>query len=182
MQPRLHSGIRFKSNGPGRTIRNRAKGFQARICGWGISAGWDIRSRNRAYGHLATRLYRELLGISRAIVSGFADHLAVQLESSATPSEPRLFQIAGYVNDTGRIHPEFYFVRNIQGINAKTGEYEGETSNYQVTEDFWARDYPQSQPACSRRAGFQRYFNGFAHGRIAYAVATQKFQQFYEQV
>lgn len=115
-------------------------------------------------------------------LSGFANHLASQLESSSTPDKPRLFHIAGYVQDTSGIHPEFYFVRNIQSINAKTGAYEGVTSNYQVTEDFWARDYPQTPVGTFASGGSQRYFNGFPSGRIAYLGAMQKLQEFYEQV
>ena len=115
-------------------------------------------------------------------LSGFANHLAAQLESSPTPGKLRLFHIAGYVSDASGVHPEFYFVRNIQGINAKTGAYEGVTSNYQVTEDFWTRDYPQAPAGMFAMGGFQRYFNGYPSGRIAYLGAVQKLQEFYEQV
>lgn len=115
-------------------------------------------------------------------LAGFANHLAAELESSATPDEPRLFHIAGYVNGPGGMHPEFYFVRNIQGINATTGDYEGFTSTYQVSEDFWTRDYLKI-PAGALAAGeYYRYFNGFAPGRIAYLGATQLLRAFYEQV
>jgi hypothetical protein len=115
-------------------------------------------------------------------LSGFADHLAAQLELSPTPGRARLFHIAGYVSDANGVHPEFYFVRNIVGINAKTGAYEGITSNYQVTEDFWTRDYPKAPAVMFAMGGFQRYFNGYPPGRIAYLGATQKLQEFYQQV
>lgn len=115
-------------------------------------------------------------------LSGFANYLAAQLEASPTPGEARLFHIAGYVDDASGIHPEFYFVRNIQSINARTGAYEDVTSNYQVTEDFWTRDYPQAPAGMFAMGGYQRYFNGYPPGRIAYLGATQKLQEFYEQV
>jgi hypothetical protein len=86
------------------------------------------------------------------------------------------------VNDASGIHPEFYLVRNIQGINASTGAYEGVTSNYQVTEDFWTRDYPQTPAGMFAAGGSQRYFSGYPSGRIAYLGAMQKLQEFYEQV
>lgn len=113
---------------------------------------------------------------------GFADRLAAQLQSGPTANQARLFHIAGYVNDVGRIHPEFYFVRNIQGINTVSGEYEGVTSTYEVTEDFWTRDYLQAPNGMYAAGGYQRYFNGFPAGRIAYLGATQRLQEFYEQV
>jgi hypothetical protein len=115
-------------------------------------------------------------------LSGFANHLAAELESSSTPEKARLFHIAGYVNDASGAHPEFYFVRNIQGINVMTGAYEGVTSSYQVTEDFWTRDYPQAPSGLFKAGGSQRYFNGFPSGRIAYLGAMQKLREFYGQV
>ena len=115
-------------------------------------------------------------------LSGFANHLAVQLQSSSTAGEARLFHIAGYVNDASGVHPEFYFVRNIQGINDRTGAYEGVTSNYQVSEDFWTRDYPRALAGMFAAGGSQRYFNGYPPGRIAYLGAIEKLQEFYEQV
>jgi hypothetical protein len=115
-------------------------------------------------------------------LSGFANYLAGQLESTSTSDKVRLFHIAGYVDDIGGPHPEFYFVRNIQGINNSTGDYEGISSSYQVTEDFWTRDYPQAQPGMFAAAGFWRYFNGYPAGRIAYLGATQILQWFYQYV
>jgi hypothetical protein len=115
-------------------------------------------------------------------LSGFAHHLAAELGSSPTADKARLFHIAGYVKDTAGPHPEFYFVRNIQGINVTTGAYEGVTSSYQVTEDFWTRDYRNAPAGMFAAGGFQRYFNGFPSGRIAYLGATQMLQQFYERV
>ena len=115
-------------------------------------------------------------------LSGFANHLAAQLEASPTPGEARLFHIAGYVNDASGMHPEFYFVRNVHGIDATTGDYEPATSNYQVTEDFWTRDYPHAPAGMFAAGGSQRYFNGTPPGRIAYLGAMQKLQEFYEQV
>ncbi|MFC1402428.1 MULTISPECIES: hypothetical protein [Streptacidiphilus] len=115
-------------------------------------------------------------------LGGFANHLATQLQSSPTPGKARLFHIAGYVKDAGGLHPEFYFVRNIRGINATTGDYEGVTPTYQVTEDFWTRDYPQAPVGMFAAGNSQRYFNGYTPGRIAYYGAMQKLQEFYEQV
>src|SRR6266704_3330599 len=115
-------------------------------------------------------------------LSGFANHLAAQLESSPTPGKARLFHIAGYAHGAGGVHPEFYFVRNIQDINVTTGAYEGVTSNYQVTEDFWTRDYLQAPAGMFVAGGSQRYFNGYPSGRIAYLGAMRKLQEFYEQV
>jgi hypothetical protein len=115
-------------------------------------------------------------------LAGFANYLASELGSSPMPQEIRLFHIAGFVRDASGSHPEFYFVRNMQSINAQTGAYEGVTPNYQVTEDFWTRDYPKTPAGMFAAGGSQRYFNGFPSGRIAYLGAWQMLQRFYEQV
>ncbi|MFJ3419610.1 hypothetical protein ACIPN8_25050 [Streptomyces sp. NPDC086082] len=113
---------------------------------------------------------------------GFANHLAVELECSPTSSAGRIFHISGYVSDASGVHPEFYFVRNFHGIDAMTGDYEPATSEYQVTEDFWTRDYLRAPEGTFATGGYQRYFNGTPPGRIAYFGAVQKLQEFYAQV
>lgn len=115
-------------------------------------------------------------------LSGFAKYLADQLESSTTPDAERLFHIAGYVDGSIGPHPEFYFVRNIQGMNEATGDYDGVSSKYQVTEDFWTRDYLKMEPGSFAAGVYYRYFNGFTPGRVAFYGATRMLHQFYEQV
>ncbi len=115
-------------------------------------------------------------------LSGFANHLAAQLGASPTAGKLRLFHIAGYVEEAGGAHPEFYFVRNVQDINTLTGAYEGVTSNYEVTEDFWTGDYRRMPAGMFAAGGFRRYFNGYPPGRIAYLGATRMLQEFYGHV
>jgi hypothetical protein len=73
-------------------------------------------------------------------------------------------------------------VRNIRDINVTTGKYEGVTSNYQVTEDFWTRDYPQAPVGMFATGGSQRYFNGYPSGRIAYLGAMRMLEEFYGRI
>ncbi|MDO0934463.1 hypothetical protein QQY66_23320 [Streptomyces sp. DG2A-72] len=115
-------------------------------------------------------------------IGDFANRLADEIGASSTANSPRLFHIAGYKDESNGTHPEFYFVRNIQGINPVTGTYEGVTGNYLVTEDFWTRDYAKAPSGMFAIGGSQRYFNGYPEGRIAYLGAMRRFREFYEQV
>src|SRR4051794_12613736 len=56
----------------------------------------------------------------------FANELRTRKESEMTSTEKSggsMIHIAGYVEESGRHHPEFYFVRNVHGIDQTTGEY-----------------------------------------------------------
>jgi hypothetical protein len=119
-------------------------------------------------------------------LEGFADHLGRQLSNETSPKEQNagsLIHIAGYVGTPEGSHPEFYFVRNIQGINPQTGAYEGTTDTWDVSEDFWNRDYLKPDVAQAlAQGGRYRYFNGFHPGRIAYVGASQMLEDFFRQV
>jgi len=61
----------------------------------------------------------------RPTLGGCADYLRGRLETEMTSTEKAascLFHIAGFVQDpSGDHHPEFYFVRNITGIDPTNG-------------------------------------------------------------
>ena len=116
---------------------------------------------------------------------GFADYLRQRLTGDMTPDEKRtglLVHIAGYVAGPSGSHPEMLFVRNIPGINPTTGEYSAGVEEFQLSEDFWARDYlnPQTQTALAS-GGSQRYFNGTPPGRIAFLALHQGLWGFYAE-
>jgi hypothetical protein len=94
-----------------------------------------------------------------------------------------LIHVAGYVRDQGCAHPEMCFVRNVERIDEQTGNYVEFRDQFQVSEDFWHRDYlsPITRAAI-RGGGYQNYFNGFPPGRIAFLGLSQMFQAFLHQV
>ena len=121
---------------------------------------------------------------STASVGGFASHLCERFQAEVGADERAdgiLVHIAGYVGGTGSVHPEMHFVRNATGVDPHTGDYIfGDTSV--VSEDFWTRDYQQQVTRSAlANGGYQRYFNGAAHGRSALIGVSQKLQEFFTQ-
>lgn len=79
-----------------------------------------------------------------------------------------MVHVSGYVESAGFQHPEFYFVRNVYGIDASTGEYFDVRNQFVASEDFWNRDCPRSNAMSAFQSGaYQVYVNGFASGRMA---------------
>jgi hypothetical protein len=118
-------------------------------------------------------------------LAGFADYLGHRLGDAATNEERNsgsLIHIAGYVVQDSGAHPEFFFVRNIEHID-RTGEYVGRSPEYNVTEDFWNRDYPKRDTReALASGGLQRYFNGYPPGRIAYLGFSAELHKFLQRV
>jgi hypothetical protein len=117
-------------------------------------------------------------------LEGFAHYLRERLTAEGTPGETRLLiHIAGYADasDAHRSHPEMWFVRNFKGIDDVTGEYIGLSDTYDVTEDFWTRDYPNGGQIL-RASYAYRYFNGLPDGRINYFDFSLRFNSFLEDV
>lgn len=117
---------------------------------------------------------------------GFAEYLRERLDSERTGDEraqATLFHIGGYVEVGGSAHPELVFVRNIKDIDEVSGDYVGISDKFEVTEDFWCRDYANPEVRRALVAGKeQRYFNGFPAGRIAYLDFVKRFNAFLGQV
>lgn len=113
---------------------------------------------------------------------GFAEFLRQRLTVQADPTRSSLLHVAGYVEAEGRSWPEFHFVRNIEGMNPD-GSYGAPKREFDVSEDFWTRDYQQKETKeAVASGGAQLYFNGFPDGRIAYLAVNRQLQDFYRQV
>jgi hypothetical protein len=123
--------------------------------------------------------------MSGQTLSGFAEFLRERLSKELTAEEHAmgtLVHIAGYVEVEGAAHPEFWFVRNIAGMDEVTGDYIGQ-ERFDISEDFWTRDYQTPEVRAALAGSFeQRYFNGYAAGRIAYLGFIQRFRAFLGQV
>ncbi|MCB0240596.1 MAG: hypothetical protein KDH08_18600 [Anaerolineae bacterium] len=107
----------------------------------------------------------------------FARNLGKELTAQMTASEKEhgsIVHMAGYVFEGDQAHPEFWFIRNVTGVDAETGEYTGISPTFCVTEDFWTRDCPKYKllESFQQEGYYQLYINGFASGRISY-VALQ---------
>lgn len=110
----------------------------------------------------------------------FAEALRTELEQDMTPKQKRrgsIIHIAGYVSDGGTSHPEFWFVRNVHGIDRATGGYTDIRDDFAISEDFWSRDYPRDDSY--EHGGYYQYANGFPEGRISFMGVHQCLLQFF---
>lgn len=117
---------------------------------------------------------------------GLAEVLRTRLESEMIRPEKNwgsLVHLAGYVGDASGIHPEFYFVRNITGVDPDTGSYVGFADAFQATEDFWTRDHQTPEIRSTLGSGgYQLYINGYPAGRIGYLALMRHFGEFLRAV
>jgi len=117
-------------------------------------------------------------------LAAFASALRTDLEAEMNTLEKKngsMVHIAGYVEKSGKQHPEFYFVRNIHQMTAE-GWYEDLKDQFLVSEDFWTRDCPQHNLMAAFKGKYQLYVNGYPPGRIAYVGVTHQLTDFFSKV
>lgn len=119
----------------------------------------------------------------------FSKKLKDELQTKMTPNEKKLgclIHIAGYVEINNKSHPEFWFIRNIHGINSQTGEYENIDEVFEISEDFWTRDCPKGNLMevfkNEKLYSWQLYINGFTPGRIGYHLVSKKLEEFFSEI
>jgi hypothetical protein len=150
-----------------------------------IAGSYSVDSRSmEVWMPNCIQAYRTMHGPT---LEGFADYLRQRFNSEMTADERRngaLIHVAGYATDSvGEKHPEMWFVRNFDRIDESTGEYCESNDQFEVTEDFWNRDYlTRATQSAVRAGGSQRYFNGFPPGRMAFLGMTQLLGAFFQQV
>lgn len=127
----------------------------------------------------------------QSLISGldlktFSHNLKDTLQNTMTDEQKNggsIIHIAGYVEENNISHPEFWFVRNVHGINPKTGEYEDIKNEFAISEDFWTRDYiNQNLKDTFQKPNYysrQIYVNGFTPGRIGFNVLKQELDRFF---
>jgi hypothetical protein len=119
-------------------------------------------------------------------LSKFANNLKVELEAHMLPEEKQngsMVHIAGYIEENGLSHPEFWFVRNVTGIDPNTGEYTGTSPQFQVSEDFWSRDCPRYKMIeAFQKGNYFIYINGFASGRIGFNLLQSELNPFFQKI
>jgi hypothetical protein len=119
-------------------------------------------------------------------LQSFANSLAETLQAEMTQDEKSsgsMVHIAGYVFDANSWHPEFLFVRNVYSIDMETGEYRDFRKSFQVSEDFWRRDWERNNlERLFTRGGYQIYSNGFPSGRMSYMFFQEYMTSFFNQI
>jgi len=119
-------------------------------------------------------------------LSQFAEALRSAFEAQMLREEKdggSMVHIAGYVESSGVQHPEFYYIRNVYGIDTSTGEYFDVRPTFAVSEDFWTRDCPKSNLLSAFQSGtYMIYINGFASGRIGFVALQSSMKSFFETI
>ncbi len=132
------------------------------------------------------RFIQEQKKISDLNLGDFANLLKDALQQQMHPSQKSqgsLIHIAGYVEDNGVSHPEFWLVTNVPGFDTITGEYFEPSDEFHASEDFWNRDCPKKDLLRKfQQGGYQYYVNGFTSGRVSYNLLRGVMNQFLEVI
>jgi len=116
----------------------------------------------------------------------FAHELKIRLEKQMWSEEKEkgsIAHIAGYVQNKGVFHPEFWFVRNVHDIDRNTGEYTRIGQRFKADEHFWRRDCPKSKLMRAFQRGIQQiHVNGFASGRISFVMLQPVVNKFFNSI
>lgn len=119
----------------------------------------------------------------------FGKTLKKELQSKMKPDEKAsgcIMHLSGYVEVSGKSHPEFYHIRNVHKINAKSGRYEDIDENFEISEDFWNRDCKEHNLMAKFKDEkyfvYQLYMNGYPSGRICYNIVTNILDNFFQRV
>ncbi len=130
---------------------------------------------------------RQQSQIDGITLEAFSNNLKIALEAEMTYEElmiGNIFHIAGYVEENGFNHPEFWFVRNVHGIDSTTGEYKDFNGKFAVNEQFWSGDFNLQEKRKlffdPNKWVYQNYVNGFTPGRMGFNLINQQFSAFFQ--
>jgi hypothetical protein len=116
----------------------------------------------------------------------FGHNLRGALQQQMTASQKvkgSIIYLSGYVEDDGVSHPEFYNVANIHGFNKITGEYYNPSQTFNISEDFWRRDWKKHDLAVKFQSGeYWTYIAGYTSGRVSYVMLQWQLNQFFNTV
>jgi hypothetical protein len=112
----------------------------------------------------------------------FSESLRRSLEVNMLDEEKRMgcfIHICGYVQSDRDKIPEFWFIRNVHGINRETGEYEGIDGNFEISEDLYSKfNSTTTINEFFGKGNDYLFSNGFAPGRIALFSLMPTINQF----
>jgi hypothetical protein len=114
----------------------------------------------------------------------FSEKLRVKLEMEMNGGEKKsgcMIHVAGFAPGNNVKHPEFWFIRNIYGIDQKSGEYQEVRNQFVKSEDFWVRNSKDLDLLnWLEGGGIQVYGNGFASGRIGFFSLLPHFNEYFQ--
>jgi hypothetical protein len=162
------------------------KTFEIKHLNAGLTVAGSYSVKGVRMNHWMNNFIQEQANTGVSSVSEFAHNLGSELESQMSPGEKEggsMMHIAGYVEENAMSHPEFWFIRNVAGIDPHTGEYTDISPNFHITEDFWTRDCPKNKLMEAFQTGaYQVYVNGFASGRIGFVALQRVMNHFFQGI
>lgn len=182
----IHASDSNLSNVRGELVGIGKKVFQIHHLNAGLSLAGSYTVNNIPMNRWMEDFILEDMRIEDSSFKNFAERLKDRLENEMTISEKSMglmIHIAGYTEINGIYHPEFWFVRNVHGIDNRTGEYTNINDKFNATEDFWTRDCPKNNLLEAFNKGmYQMYGNGFASGRIGFFMLQKTLNNFFLQI
>jgi len=152
----------------------------------GLTTAGSYRVNNVPMPEWMTDFIDKQSKITELTLKDFSHNLKHALQETMLKEEKEngsMIHIAGYVEEQGLYHPEFWFISNVHGIDPKTGEYEDIDENFAISEDFWNRDYRNNNLKETfqdpNQYSYQIYVNGLAPGRIGFNIIRTQLDRFF---
>jgi hypothetical protein len=168
------------------SVGNNQKTFKIKYLNAGLTVAGAYSVTGIEMDKWMNDFIQQQASIGASPLSKFASNLKNELETQMLLEEKQngsMVHIAGYVEENGLYHPEFWFVRNIIGIDFHTGDYTDASPCFQITEDFWSRDCPKNNMIEAFELGsYYIYVNGFTPGRISFNLLHNPLDNFFYQI
>jgi hypothetical protein len=179
----VHASDSNLTAGGGTPAGESQKTFGVKYLDAGLTVAGSYSVGGVRMNHWMNDFIQEQANAGISSLSDFSHNLGSALEAQMSRDEKSsgsMVHIAGYVPGESQLHPEFWFVRNVTGIDPHTGEYTGTSPSFQITEDFWTRDCPKQKLMEAFQTGsYQIYVNGFASGRIGFVFLQRVMNHFF---
>lgn len=153
-----------------------------------LESGLTIAGSYQVGGHQMNRWLNAFIEDDRKSrnksLENFSERLRVRLEREMNEGEKKsgcMVHISGFAAEKNVKHPEFWFIRNIYGIDQETGEYQEVRNQFIKSEDFWVKNSKDlGLLGWLENGGIQVYGNGFASDRIGFFSLLPHFNKYFE--
>jgi len=186
----VHASDSNLTNGNGENVREGKKTFKIPYLKAGLTVAGNYVVGGKYMDEWMNDFINSQKHLENISIELFSRNLKDRIEKEMKPEQKEngcLIHIAGYAEKNGLYHPEFWFIRNIHSMNPQTGEYKDCRNDFEISEDFWSRDYKKNDIL---KIGFQDsssytrqiYVNGLPSGRIGFNIIREKLDSFFDKM